>query len=336
VSVAADVGAPCALMAMMYHHGDRDPTSALAAFVVWAMCGYAEVRGAETWFRSNTFMVSSPSAKAAEEKRVADLDAAREEMNLSEIRKQLSVERREVRLDDLHKREKESLSRIEKLRPRTFTTNIAPVATQYDGNELYLALALWLLSQAAWRMAIGRKREPAKGGGRPLSVVVRRTEDLSGQARTNDADSRTRTAGQPDKRALSAQFSDLSGQPDSAGQRLLDSPDNGADNSQHVEKTIADTVRTQQDALSGRPCLSLVSGQPDNSVRTARHGQPDTDSRTRTTGQTGALSEFERRVSDLRKAGFTVRQIVEKTGAKKHVVEGAMKAIKSRATLGGA
>lgn len=162
VSVTADVGAPCALMAMMYHHGNSDPTSALAAFVVWAMCGYAEVRGAETWLRSNMFMVSSPSAKAAEEKRVADLDTTREETNLSEIRKQLSVERREVRLDDLHKREKESLSRIEKLRPRTFTTNIAPAATQYDGNELCLAIALWLLSQAAWRVAVGRAQRAPK------------------------------------------------------------------------------------------------------------------------------------------------------------------------------
>ena len=47
VSAAADIGAPCALMAMMHHHGDKDPTSALAAFVVWAFCGYAEVKGAE-------------------------------------------------------------------------------------------------------------------------------------------------------------------------------------------------------------------------------------------------------------------------------------------------
>ena len=38
VSVAADIGAPCALMAMMHYHGDKEPASALGAFVVWAFC----------------------------------------------------------------------------------------------------------------------------------------------------------------------------------------------------------------------------------------------------------------------------------------------------------
>ena len=336
VSVCADVGCVIAFLAMHHYFAESDPASVCACLLIWLACGYAEIKGAETWFRSNTFYVSSPSAKAAEERNVAVLDTAREEENLSSIRKSLASERRESIRDDLHKREKESLSRIDKLRPKTFSTNVAPVATQYDGKELLLSFALWLLSQAAWRMAIGRKKTSAQEDSHPLSVAVRRTDDLSGQPRTRDADSRTQTAGQPDKLALSAPLSELSGQTDSVGQRPPDSPDKGADNSQCVEKTMADTVRTQQEPLSGRPCLSVVSGQTDKSVRTAGHGQPDTDSRTRTAGQSGALSDFERRVSDLRKAGFTVRQIVEKTGEKKHAVEGAMKAIKARTTSGSA
>jgi hypothetical protein len=156
VSVAADIGAPCALMAMMHHHGDKDPTSALAAFVVWAFCGYAEVKGAEIWLKANSFLLSAPAIKATEAQKAASADLGAETANLAEIRRLMAGERREARLDALQRREKASLERIDRLRPQTFTPGVEPARSQYAGNELALALALWLLSQVAWKMAVGR------------------------------------------------------------------------------------------------------------------------------------------------------------------------------------
>jgi hypothetical protein len=179
VSVAADIGAPCALMAMMHYHGEKDPTSALAAFVVWSFCGYAEVKGAETWLKANTFVISAPAIKATEAQKAASVELEAETANLAEIRKLLAGERREVKLDALQRREKAALERLEKLRPQTFTTSVEPARSQYIGNELALAFALWLLSQVAWKMAIGRmhgsKMNSDHGTARPVVPTVRPT-----------------------------------------------------------------------------------------------------------------------------------------------------------------
>jgi hypothetical protein len=182
VSAAADIGAPCALMAIMHHHGDKDPTSALAAFVVWAFCGYAEIKGAEIWLKTNSFILSAPALKATEAQKAASADLEAETANLAEIRKLMAGERREVRLDALQRREKASLERTEKLRPQTFTPSVEPARSQYAGNELALAFALWLLSQVAWKMAVGRMhgaqrapRTPARDEQLPVVLSVRPT-----------------------------------------------------------------------------------------------------------------------------------------------------------------
>jgi hypothetical protein len=182
VSVAADVGAPCALMAMMHHHGDKDPASALAAFVVWAFCGYAEVKGAEVWLQTNTLVLSAPALKATEAQKAASADLEAETANLAQIRQLMTGERREARLDALQRREKASLERIDRLRPQTFTPSVEPARSQYAGNELALALALWLLSQVAWKMAVGRMhgaqrtpRTPVRDEQTPVVLTVRPT-----------------------------------------------------------------------------------------------------------------------------------------------------------------
>jgi hypothetical protein len=182
VSAAADIGAPCALMAMMHHHGDKDPTSALAAFVVWAFCGYAEVKGAEIWLKANSFVLSAPAIKATEAQKAASADLEAETANLAEIRKLLAAERREVKLESLRRREKEALERLEKLRPQTFTPSVEPARSQYVGNEAALALALWLLSQVALKMAVGRlhgaqrtPRTPVRDEQSPVVLTVRPT-----------------------------------------------------------------------------------------------------------------------------------------------------------------
>jgi hypothetical protein len=156
VSMIADIGAPTGLVAMIHYQGDRDPLSAIAACILWVVCSYGEIKGAETWFKANTVTLEAPALKATEAQKAAAAELETETANLADIRKQLASERREVKLDALQRREKAALERLEKLRPQTFTTSVEPSRSQFEGNELALAFTLWLLSQAAWKMAIGR------------------------------------------------------------------------------------------------------------------------------------------------------------------------------------
>jgi hypothetical protein len=110
-AVGADVGAPCALMAMMHYQGQGDPASALASFVVWAFCGYAEVHGAEVWLKSNSFVIASPAMKASEAQQAAAAELETETANLAGIRRLLATERRASRLDRLQRREKAGVPR---------------------------------------------------------------------------------------------------------------------------------------------------------------------------------------------------------------------------------
>jgi hypothetical protein len=178
LSIAADVGAICALMAIFHYQAEGDAISVIAAAAIWACCGYAEVKGAEVWLKANSFVISAPAAKATEAQKAASAELTEETANLADIRKLLASERREVKLDSLRQREKEALARVEKLRPQTFTTAIEPARSQYVGNELTLAFALWLLSQLAWRMAVGRLH------GQPRVAVRPRVERDQPSGRT--------------------------------------------------------------------------------------------------------------------------------------------------------
>jgi hypothetical protein len=172
VSLIADVGAPTGLVAMIHYQGDRDPLSAIAACILWVVCSYGEIKGAETWFKVNTVTLEAPALKATEAQKAAAAELETETGNLADIRKQLASERREVKLDALQRREKASLERLEKLRPQTLTTGVETSHSQFEGNELALAFTLWLLSQAAWKMAIGRAHG---GAAKPTVLTVRPT-----------------------------------------------------------------------------------------------------------------------------------------------------------------
>ena len=123
-----------------------------------------------------------PALKASEAQKAASADLEAETANLAEIRQLMTGERREARLDALQRREKASLERIDRLRPQTFTPSVEPARSQYAGNELALALALWLLSQVAWKMAVGRMhgaqrtpRTPVRDEQPPVVLTVRPT-----------------------------------------------------------------------------------------------------------------------------------------------------------------
>jgi hypothetical protein len=179
VSLTADVGAPIALVAMMYYFHGHNPVAVLASLIVWAFCAYGEMNGAETWLKANSVTLSAPALKATEAQRAASAELETETGNLADIRKQLAGERREAKLDALQRREKASLERLEKLRPQTFTPSVEPPKLQFVGNERALAFALWLLSQAAWVMALGHayttKNHIVLGTSDPVVLTVRPT-----------------------------------------------------------------------------------------------------------------------------------------------------------------
>jgi hypothetical protein len=282
VAVAADIGAPCALMAMMHYQGEGDPGSALAAFVVWAFCGYAEVHGAEVWLKSNSFVIASPAMKAGEAQQAAAAELERETANLIEIRGLLARERRRSRLEHLQRREKAALERIDQLRPKTFAATVEPARSQYVGNELALAFALWLLSQVAWRMAVGRLHGTGRAAVRPLGERA-----------------------QPPARPLVEIASTSVNHPQPV--QPDDDPDGGGSGGQPIERRNqpAGCDRFQPASASGstkiRTPLKLVERRPE-------------------------LDEFQTMVRDLIKAGFSERQIVEKTGRTRHQVREAKRA----------
>jgi hypothetical protein len=309
VSVAADIGAPCALMAMMHHHGDKDPTSALAAFVVWAFCGYAEVKGAEIWLKTNSFILSAPALKATEAQKAASADLEAETTNLAEIRKLMAGERREARLDALQRREKAALERIEKLRPQTFTPSVEPARSQYAGNELALAFALWLLSQVAWKMAVGRLHgvahatvPPAKPASRPAGVVrfaVARDEPPGAPGR------------EPDE-PVHEPLLELVG------------PDKPQGQKQHLDMDHKDIIPESANCLAreaARPRLALVRDEPADKPR-HEPGEP--------------ADAFARKVLDYDKAGFSARQIARQLGCGRTKVQNVLKQKKSSTTQNGA
>ena len=299
VSVAADIGAPCALMAMMHYHGDKDPTSALAAFVVWAFCGYAEVKGAEIWLKTNSFLLSAPALKATEAQKAASADLEAETANLAEIRKLMAGERREARLDALQRREKASLERIDRLRPQTFTPGVEPARSQYAGNELALALALWLLSQVAWKMAVGRLHgvaratvPPAKPASRPAGLV------------------RFALAREP------------GGEPDEPLLELV-GPDQPRGQDQHLDVVLKDTVSEPASHVArsvARPRLALVRDEPASAPR-HEPGEP--------------ADAFARKVLDYDKAGFSARQIAKQLGCGRTKVQNILKQKKPVTTESG-
>jgi hypothetical protein len=285
VSVAADVGAPCALMAMMHYQAESDPTSALAAFVVWAFCGYAEIKGAEVWLRSNSFVISAPALKATEAQKAASVELEAEAVNLTEIRKLLASERREAKLDALQRREKASLERLEKLRPQTFVANVEPARSQYVGNELALAFALWLLSQVAWKMAIGRMHGTKSRSDKTTVLTVRPTvvEPLVERP-------------QPVSTSANQQLNHL---------QQDDDPDAPQPMGGIKQPTGCD--RSQPASTKPRTPLKLVEHRP-------------------------ALDEFQTKVRDLTKAGFSERDIQKKTGATRHQVRQAKAAVQEHRT----
>ena len=300
VSVAADIGAPCALMAMMAHHQDRDPTSALAAFVVWAFCGYAEVKGAEVWLKANSFLISSPALKASEAQKAAAAELEAETANLAEIRKLLAGERREAKLDNLQRREKAAIERLDRLRPQTFTTTVEPARSQYVGNELALAFALWLLSQVAWKMAIGRFHgvaratvPPAQPASRPAGLV------RFALARDEPAHEPGREPDEP----LHEPLLELVG------------PDKPRGQDQHLDVVLKDTASEPASQMArsvARPRLALVRDEPG-----------------------GPAEAFARKVLDYDKAGFSARQIARQLGCGRTKVQNILKKKKPGTTESG-
>ena len=355
VSVAADIGAPCALMAMMHYQGEGDPGSALAAFVVWAFCGYAEVHGAEVWLKSNSFVIASPAMKAGEAQQAAAAELETETANLIEIRGLLARERRRSRLEHLQRREKAALERIDALKPQTFAATVEPARSQYVGNELALAFALWLLSQVAWRMAVGRLHGSAQTAsrgapsGRSPVQTVRDVDDaeLSGRLvsetkprclmDTSDSPSDTSMDTLP---CVSDTLSDgHSGHPDGPS-----SPPRGG--GQLVVRTKKDTVQKASGRSAPRPRLEVVrtpksasddqtAFRPDTVDGVAASDTPDTvDAVSLRTVPDGMTADQHQRICDYHAAGFSIRKIAAETGVIKWRVEAVIRGLKENATKG--
>jgi len=323
LSVAADVGAICALMAIFHYQAEGDAVSVISAVAIWACCGYAEVRGAETWLKANSHILSAPAARASEAQKAAKTELESEAGNLSDIRRQLAGERREVKLDTLRQREREALARIERLRPQTFTTGIEPARSQYVGNELGLSFALWLLSQLAWRVAVGKPRVTASqqptnhwSPNQPLVAQPLTLRPTNQPLVAQPASTSQPTTGQPVNQPASTS------QPTSVNQST-----NHWSPNQHPLKTVGKPASTSVNQR--QPTNQPVVAQPASTT-----GRPTSVNQS-TSGRSVGPTEFQATVRDLVRAGLSEREIVDKTGRTRHQVREAKAALKTRsATLG--
>jgi len=350
VAVCIDSGSVLFLLAALAFHRARSPAYVAIALLAWGFCGYTEVKGAEEWLKYNSYRLGAPARKEAEsrgqaqeamESEKAELDSVRSQMKAITASVASSNGRRRRRgredkagtLDRLEKREAAILERMAALRPKTAASAAPPAGNQWVGNELLLACALWLFSQISWSLASGRtdggtdgrtlSGQPPSGG---LTVIGRAVPDSGARTITDsrtDASGQFRTDGRTAGQTLPDSSGQTAGQPDSGQFRTV--PDRRPDSGQRLVRKGKDTVRPP--VRTAPPIkLSVVrtddqtedqtedgSGQPDSGqIQTA--GQPDS-------GRQTAPDAEEQMVIDHLKAGFSIRQVAEKTGMSKWRIE---------------
>ena len=347
---AFDVGAIGFVPLMFKRHHDGLPSQAAAFAILWMVSCGVECFGAYSALKGYSDAAMAPSLHADEQRRSDQKELDEEKANLTEIRKQLKEERRVSLVEALRDREKASQKRIDELRPKTFVATVAPAHEWWTGFEAQVVFALWLLSQIAVYGVTGRPHGMPEAPVITVSPRVRRDHEFTITGRRE-----TQTVLLPDERD-SERDAERDRQQDRTGQATRQlpvpsetrdetdtDPDGPSGGGHPVEKTKKDTVSEQD--KTGRDRLRLVVAGTCQGNETASETLNGTDSR-RTARETprqapsGARQatpeqdSFDRRVSDLKRAGFSVREIVSKLETTKSKVEASLKRAKKDATKG--
>jgi hypothetical protein len=328
ISVATSVGAPLLLMAASHYHRAGDMIAATFAFALWGVFCAAEVKSAEEWLKQNTASQEEPGTRAEKAAREAERELSFERETLKAIKARLIDERRVGKIEQLRLDQSASQKRIDELSAKANSPQAAKTQNWFFGNELYFVLLLSGVGQGLIMIVVGFKKDGHHPGASfPDRETMELARSLSGGSWLPSPVRSDPVRDCPEIRPvlLSGKVSGVL--PDITPDRAPDScPELRTEalsgQANPIEKTTPDTVRKASVRNSGQ-LSGALSGQPDKPRLVTVSGSAGADDRT--AGQTVMLSDFEQKVSDLSRAGFSVREIMEKTGAKKWRVEGARK-----------
>ena len=274
----------------------RSALGALGCVLIGSVCLLAEGAGMHRYLTAMTASIEAPSKDVEKARAAAQGDIEREERNRDRIRE----DRRKAELKgrdsaELAKSERESTASIERLRRDMPKADAGRVVARFAGYELYASIILVVLSQVAF--AVVQVRGIEETTHRPDIMTDLAVVEM---LRTLRSHSRPLVElSQPVTTSPSTSLNQR--QPDG-----LDDPQQtggitqptGCDQPQPVTTSPSTKIRTP---------LKLVEHRP-------------------------PLDEFQTKVRDLTNAGFSERDIQEKTGRSRHQVRQAKAAIQSCTT----
>jgi hypothetical protein len=322
------------------------PAQAAAFAILWSGCCAAECFGAYSALKLHSNSTMVPILLAEEQRKAAGADLTREETNLTDIRRLLADERRQTKLEDLHKSETASLKRIADLRPKTFAVAVVSTQDWWAGREAGVVFALWLSCQIAVFGLTGEVHGTLRGSAATVCPAPRTSPGFT-ITQVRNAPAVLLGAGQD--RQQDRQTGEA---PKTAGQQAIEdktegetdnTPDGPSGGGQPIDKAKKDTVLDQDRAVRERPRLVAVHSETDSLYA------DKTNSRTLVVtkrpenapavllgaGQDRAGQDaFDQRVSDMKRAGFSVRDIAAKLESTKAKVEAAIKRGKKETTRG--
>jgi len=289
----------------------KRPGRAMACVALWAACSAAECAGGNMALLDYTHAATAPAALSEEQRQAAAAELRGEEANLGEIRRQMKSERKASLIAALERREKASVARIEIVRPQTFVAaQSSHPRLWWDGWEPYVVCSFWLLSQMTVFSLTGRLHgAPKMASGTastaptvPLSelpVPLPVSRDKNGTANGTDSGTESETDGEK-----------------------ADQSDYWLSGANPIEKTAKDSVSVP---------LPVSCPQRD-SERDSQRDRPHLIVVNKDAPEAG----FDSRVSDLQKAGFSLRQIAKRLNATKSAVEAADRRLKVKRKKRGA
>jgi hypothetical protein len=336
-SLTADVGAPMLIATFKSYHQMGKMVNATGAVVLWLVFCGIEIGGATEWLKINTAAIESPADVSERAIQEAQKDLEAERGSLKAIKDRMLSERKESKIAELRIDRDASQKRINELSAKAGAARVAKLQNWFFGKEVYLAVLLSVVGQYLVSLAMGVENPKNQHARTALDPeILEAIEMLRGLSQHP-----LKVRHMPDAVLLEDKTEhvsleqDRTRQPTRQGARQQPTKrlgDVSQDSSQTIEKTREDTVSIDGVPQQDGQCLAAPAnempdtGQSETGVvllsRFERdRGAPEQDS-------------FDRRVSDLRKAGFSIRQIVTKLGCTKGQVEAASRRLEKNTTKG--
>jgi hypothetical protein len=304
--------------------------------ILWAACCLVEGLGAYSALRGYSIKATTPTIAAEENRKAAVADLEAEQANLTGIRTQMKTERKASLVDALQNREKASLERIAKLRPKTSVTSVDATQEWWVGYEAAVVFSLWVFCQMAVFGLTGTLHGGHHAQLSPVQIDItprRETQTVLLNAEQDSERDRQRDTEVPIARQQAIT--------NETGNETDGGPDSPSGGGQRADKTGKDTVSEQDKTQRDKPRLVAVPSLSGPAAQSKTANGTGNGEKRRETALTvlpkatrgdAEQDAFDRRVADLKKAGFSVRDIVSKLETTKSKVEASLKRSKKNTT----